>query len=175
MRRETKSLVAMSLLPSPSLTSRTTSRSAGVSDAQPLVGRLRWPRPRCALATASSVDRAAPSAQADVEVLLAQRIPNHRDRGLVTGVPDFEAGLADGLPEGVCGTEEPGRFAGAAGVTGEISEALQSVGNTHARLDVAATNEGVVDVPVSLVGVTLCSGDAGPRGQSQHSIPARRR
>jgi len=38
----------MSLLASPSLTSRTTSRSVGVSDVQPLVGRLRWPRPRWA-------------------------------------------------------------------------------------------------------------------------------
>ncbi len=38
MRGDTKSLVAMSLLPSPSLTRRTTSRSVGVSDAQPLAG-----------------------------------------------------------------------------------------------------------------------------------------
>jgi hypothetical protein len=69
VRGETNSLVAMSLLPSPSLTRCTTSRSAGVSDAQPLVGRLRWPRPRWAQAIASSVDRAAPSAQADSKSL----------------------------------------------------------------------------------------------------------
>ena len=48
MRGETKSLVAMSLLPKPALTSRTTSSSVGVSDAQPLAGRLRSPRPRWA-------------------------------------------------------------------------------------------------------------------------------
>ena len=36
VRGETKSRVAMSLLASPSLTSRTTSRSVGVSEAQPL-------------------------------------------------------------------------------------------------------------------------------------------
>ena len=48
MRGETNSRVAMSLLASPSLTSRTTSRSVGVSEAQPLAGRLRSPRPRCA-------------------------------------------------------------------------------------------------------------------------------
>ena len=38
MRGETKSLVAMSLLASASLTGRTMSRSMGVSDAQPLLG-----------------------------------------------------------------------------------------------------------------------------------------
>ena len=32
----------MSLLASPSLTSRTTSRSVGVSEAHPLAGRFRW-------------------------------------------------------------------------------------------------------------------------------------
>lgn len=42
MRGETKSLVAMSLLARPSVTSRTTSSSVGVRDAQPLVGRLPW-------------------------------------------------------------------------------------------------------------------------------------
>ena len=48
VRGDTKSRVAMSLLPSPSLTRRTTSSSVGVSDAHPLAGRLRSPRPRCA-------------------------------------------------------------------------------------------------------------------------------
>jgi hypothetical protein len=38
VRGETKSLVAMSLLASASLTGRTMSRSMGVSDAQPLLG-----------------------------------------------------------------------------------------------------------------------------------------
>ena len=52
MRGETKSLVAMSLLPSPSLTKRTIPRSVGVSDAHPLAGRLRWSRPRWASAIA---------------------------------------------------------------------------------------------------------------------------
>jgi hypothetical protein len=45
-RGETKSLVATALLASPSLTSRITSRSVGVSEAHPLMGLLRWPRPR---------------------------------------------------------------------------------------------------------------------------------
>jgi hypothetical protein len=40
-----KSRVATSLCPRPSLTSRTTSSSAGVSDAQPLLAGLRRPRP----------------------------------------------------------------------------------------------------------------------------------
>lgn len=52
------------LLPRPSLTSRTTSSSVGVSDAQPLGGRLRSPRPRCAYAIASWVDNAMPSVHA---------------------------------------------------------------------------------------------------------------
>lgn len=42
VRGETKSRVAMSLFASPSLTSRTTSRSVGVSAAQPLARRLRF-------------------------------------------------------------------------------------------------------------------------------------
>lgn len=64
MRGKTNSRAAMSLLASPPLTIRTTSRSVGVSEAQP----LQWP---FVLATAlgvggrSSVDSAAPSAHAD--------------------------------------------------------------------------------------------------------------
>ncbi|CKT61604.1 Uncharacterised protein [Mycobacterium tuberculosis] len=54
----------MSLLDNPSLTNRTTSRSVGVNEPHPRAGRLRSPRPRCAYAIASSVDKAAPSAQA---------------------------------------------------------------------------------------------------------------
>jgi hypothetical protein len=45
VRGQTKSRVAMSFLANPSPTSRTTSRSVGVSEAPPLVGRLRSPRP----------------------------------------------------------------------------------------------------------------------------------
>jgi hypothetical protein len=64
VRCETNSRAAMSLLPSPSLTRRTTSRSVGVRDAHPDDDLLRSPRPRCAYAIASSVDSAAPSAHA---------------------------------------------------------------------------------------------------------------
>ena len=64
VRGDTKSRVAISLLASPSLTRRTTSRSVGVNARQPLVGRLRSPWPRRAYAIASSVDIAAPSAHA---------------------------------------------------------------------------------------------------------------
>src|SRR5438067_10884233 len=48
----------------PSAVSRTTSRSVGVRLAHPEDGRFRPPRPRLAYATASSIDIAAPSAQA---------------------------------------------------------------------------------------------------------------
>jgi hypothetical protein len=41
VRGEVNSLVPMSLLDSPSRTSRTTSRSVGVSEPQPVDGRLR--------------------------------------------------------------------------------------------------------------------------------------
>lgn len=65
MRGKTNSRAAMSLSASPPLTIRTTSRSVGVSEAQP----LQWPFVLAATALGvggrSSVDSAAPSAHAD--------------------------------------------------------------------------------------------------------------
>ena len=77
MRGETDRRVAMSLLASPSLTSRTTSRSVGVSEAHPLAGRLRWPRPRCAWAMPPRGERGA-LGPPGLEVVVAQSIPWRR-------------------------------------------------------------------------------------------------
>ena len=77
------------------------------------------------------------------------------------------------LPDGVCGTEEPGRFAGAAASTGQIGEALEDVGNPGAGLDICAGHEGVVDVAFGLFEFTISSGHAGTGGQCQHVMPAR--
>jgi len=76
VRGETNSRAAISLLLKPSLTRRTTSCSVGVSDAQPLGGRLRSPRPRCAYPIASSVDSAAPP---DCDAPLIQALINASD------------------------------------------------------------------------------------------------
>ena len=51
-------------LVSPSATSSATLASVGVSDAQPVAGRLRGPRARRAHSSASSTLSSAPSAQA---------------------------------------------------------------------------------------------------------------
>ncbi len=155
----------MSLLPRPSLTSRTTSRSVGVSDSQPLAGRLRSPRPRCAYAIASSVDRAAPSAHVGFKVILAHSISQRRHRRLVAGVIDFEADLTDALPDGVRGTEQPDRFAVTTGIPGQGAEALEGVGNALARLRVGCAYERVVRVTFGLLRITLRDRDPGARHQ----------
>jgi hypothetical protein len=40
-----------------------------------------------------------------VEVLIAQRITQRRDRGLIIGIPDLESGFARALPDGLRSAE----------------------------------------------------------------------
>ena len=82
MRGETKSRVAMSLLPSPSLTSRTTSRSVGVSAPQPLAGRLAF---------------AAAALRVGDRVLGGQRVGDEQVRLNFGGTRERVVGVALGL------------------------------------------------------------------------------
>src|SRR5260370_18221222 len=67
VERETNNRLAISRLERCSPTSRTTSSSLGVREAQPVEGRLRSPLPRAAYATASSRESLAPSAHEAVK------------------------------------------------------------------------------------------------------------
>ena len=126
----------MSLLASPSLTSRTTSRSVGVSDAQPLVGSFAFAAAALGVGDRLLGGQGRALGPGGVEVLLAHGISQRRHRGFVAGVLDLEADRADALPDAVCRAEEPGGFAVTAGVAGQSGEALQDVGNAQVRLDV---------------------------------------
>ena len=141
----------MSLLASPSLTSRTTSRSVGVSDAQPLAGAFAL-----AAATLGVGDRLLGGqgralGPCGVKVLLTHRISQRRHRGLVAGVTDLEPHRADALPDGLCGAEEAGGFAVTAGLAGQSGEALEDVGNEQVCLDFGGQRERVVGVALGLV------------------------
>ena len=94
VRREIKSRAAISLLASPSATSRTTSRSVGVRDAQPLDGRLRSPRPA---ARRRSLRRATGRLlpPMPVKAVLAHGVAKRRDGMFVVGVVDLEPNGAD--------------------------------------------------------------------------------
>jgi hypothetical protein len=110
--RETKSCVAMSLLASPSLTSRTTSRSVGVSDSQPLVGRLRWPAAALRVADRLLDRQGRALGPCGFKVLLTHCVSQRGHRGLVARVPDLEADSAHTLPTAVCRAEQPGPLPG---------------------------------------------------------------
>ena len=101
MRGETKSLVAMSLLASPLLTSRTTSSS---------LGGERCPAARGSFAFAAGALRVGDGflggsrrvlSLRGVKVLLTHRISQRRDRGLVADLVDDDPDHADALPDGL--------------------------------------------------------------------------
>jgi hypothetical protein len=68
-----------------------------------------------------------------IEVLLAHRITQCRDRRLKHGLVNHEAEQANALPDGLCGAEEPGGFVLIAGVVGEPGQAFEHVGDSHVR------------------------------------------
>jgi hypothetical protein len=78
-----------------------------------------------------------------VKVLLTQRVPQRHHRRVVAGITDFEADLADAVPDGVGTTEQPGRFAGTAAVTGQNGEALE--GTPTERDVVRLVSEGLAN------------------------------
>jgi hypothetical protein len=53
---------------------------------------------------------------------------------LVAGVIDFEPYHPDALPDGLCRAEEPRGFVVITGLTGQIGEDLEDVGDTNVRL-----------------------------------------
>ena len=170
MRGETKSRVAMSLLPSPSLTSRTTSRSVGVSDAQPLAGSFAFAAAALRVGDRLLGGQGGALGPRGVKVLLAHGVSQRRHRGFVAGVIDLEPDRAHALPDAVCRAEEPGRFAVTAGLAGQSGEAFEDVGDAQVRLDVGGTRQRVMGVALGLLRLTLLRS---PRGRASSAPPSR--
>ena len=113
----------MSLLVRPSLTRRTTSCSAGVSEAQPLVG-LAFGAAPLGVGDRFLDGQGRALSPRGVKVMLAQGITRRRYRGVVAGVIDFESHRTCALPDGVCRAEQPRGFVVAAGIAGQGAKAL---------------------------------------------------
>ena len=91
-----------------------------------------------------------------VKVLLTQRISQPRYRGFVAqGVIGFEPGHPDALPDGLCRAEKPRRFAITAGLTGQIGEDLEDVGNTELHLDFSGARQRTLGVALGLFWLAL--------------------
>ena len=161
----------MSLLASPSLTSRTTSRSVGVSEAQPLAGRLRSPRRPSEGDPFVGGQRGALGPCA-FKVLLAQRIAKCSHRELDSGVENLESDEAAALSDAVCGAIQPRRFTVTAG---ECGKALQSVGSGAVCPSADGGCERVVRVAAGLFRLTLRDRDTRPRRQRQRQVKVTRR
>ena len=111
MRGETKSLVAMSLLASPSLTSRTTSSSVGVSDAPAAGGSFAGAAAPLGVSDRLLGGHGGALGPCGVKGMFAQGISQRRHRRFVHGVVGLEADRAPAFPYGVCRVEKPRRFA----------------------------------------------------------------
>ena len=109
------------------------------------------------------------------KVLLAHRVTKRRHREFEKGVEDLEADLADALPDGVCGAEEPRRFTVTAGADGECGEALEGVGSGAVCPSAGGGCERVVRVAVGLLGLTLRDRNARARRQRHRQVQAGRR
>ncbi len=169
VRGETNSRVAMSLLASPSLTSRTTSRSVGVSEAQPLVGRLRFAATALCVGDRFVGGQRGALGPRGFKVLLAQRITKRRRSGIQRMASKI---LNRTRPPrcrmDVCGAEQPRRFRVTAGADGECGEALESVRSGAVCPGAGGGRECVVRVAVGLFGLTLRD----PRRRRASSAPA---
>ena len=142
VRCETNSRAAMSLLPSPSLTSRTTSSSVGVK---------RFPsgrRPLTLPVTALCVsDRLLKRQRRSfgprgVEVVVAQYIANCREQRHIHFVVDREPDhAAHSVPNRLRRTAKPGRFTMTSGRTGHFGEDLQRIRNDLIGLDLGGARQ----------------------------------
>ncbi len=172
MRGETKSLVAMSLLASPSLTSRTTSRSVGVSDAQPLAGSFALAAAALRVGDRLLGGQGGALGPRGVKVVLAHGVTQRRHRGFVAGVPNLEPDCANAEPDGSCRAEEPGGFAVTAGITGLCGEALQGVGTAQVSLNFGGAPERVMGVAFGFFWLTLRDRHPGADRQRRRQVPA---
>ncbi len=136
----------MSLLPSPSLTSRTTSSSAGVREAQPLDGRLALSTPALRVGDRLLGRQRGTFRPGGVEVAVVHGISKRFYGCVVPGLVDREANFTGALPDAVGCAEQPGRFAVTAAVTGKSRKNFEDVGNTETCADTGAAREGVVGV-----------------------------
>jgi hypothetical protein len=159
----------MSLLASPSLTSRTTSRSVGVSDAQPLVGRLAFPAAALRAGDRVLGGHGRALGPAGVKVLLTHRISQCRHRCLISGLMDREADYADAMPDNFCGSEEPRGFVVATVLAGQTGETLQDVGNAEERLDSRRERERVMSIAFGVFWLTVRDRHAPPASRAQLS------
>src|SRR3954469_13683471 len=98
VRGEMKSRVAMSLFGSPSVSSRTTSSSVGVSEFHPEAGRLRSPRPALHIGDRLVGRERGAFGPCGLEVADAHRGACVVDRGLIVGVEVWQPHLAGALP-----------------------------------------------------------------------------
>ena len=170
----------MSLLASPSLTSRTTSRSVGVSEAQPLRGAFAFAATALGVGDRFVGGQRGALGPRGFKVLLAHRITKRRHREFEKGVEDLEADEAAALPDSVCGAEQPRRFTVTAGADGECGEALESLGSGAVCPGAGGGCERVVRVAVGLLGLTLRDRNAArassaPATGESRSSPRRRR
>ncbi len=149
------SRAAISLLPSPSHTSRTTSSSAGVSAAQPVSGRCREPRPRVPYLIASSTLIASPSAQADSNSLAGNASRNLPSSAAVAGLVNREAHHSSAAPDRSGRSQQPSGLAMGALIADGGGQTLESIGHLQIR-------PGVGDASKCPLGVTLERRPGGP-------------
>jgi len=143
VRGDTKSLVAMSLLVSPSTTSHDVALGGGQ---------------RCPAAGGSFAFAAAALRVGDrvlgghggalsprcLEVFVAHGVTKCRHRGFVVGVPDLEPDRAHTVPDGLRCAKEARGFGVTAGLTSQIGEDLEDVGNKEVRLEMSDARESIV-------------------------------
>ena len=161
----------MSLLPSPSLTSRTTSSSAGVRDAQPLR------RPLALTAAALRVgDRLLGRQRGTLcpgrfELAGVHRVSKCLHRSVVPGIVDPQTNLTGAVADAVGCAEQPSSFSVTACIADQTCENVENVRKALMGPDAGAAGKGIAGVAFGLLGVTAENLNPGTCRQRHRPVP----
>ena len=172
MRGEMNSRVAMSVFGNPSLTSCTTSRSAGVSAAYPGTGSFAFAPTALRVRDRLVGRQSGPIGPGGLEVVGAHRVTEFIEQLRVIGVEDLEADFAYAFPQRLGRAEQTRGLAVTFSGCRQLGKALHDVGNSRARPGVSGDRQRFVQVALGLLHLTLHDLDAGTCRQRGREITA---
>ena len=154
MRGEMNSRVAMSVFGNPSLTSCTTSRSAGVSAAYPGTGSFAFAPTALRVRDRLVGRQSGPIGPGGLEVVGAHRVTEFIEQLRVIGVEDLEADFAYAFPQRLGRAEQTRGLAVTFSGCRQLGKALHDVGNSRARPGVSGYRQRFVQVALGLLHLT---------------------
>src|SRR6185437_12000963 len=158
------SRAAISLLASPSLTSRTTWVSVGVSDSQPLEGRFAFPATALGVAERRLDRQTCPLCTRGAKSFLPQCLPGRFHCGVIANLVHREAGDAFVIADRSRGPKQARRVLVRSIAGGQSRQTLQGIGHPQKRPSVRGGRQRVMGVARGLSGFALGQGDEGARG-----------